>query len=171
MIITRLFGLLVSLIISVIVLLASLRTTTKKQSLINALFSLYISIVYSMIWLPLRRNLGYWNPEDRINLIPFRYIVEEKSFAMLRDTLGNLFLFIPIGIYYAYKAKNSKWKYFLLNIFMCALAEVVQLLLCVASHTMYRAIDISDLILNIAGGVIGYWLYGKIRNHFTTTGA
>ena len=89
------------------------------------------------------------------NLIPFKemFRFEFGSKMFLRNVLGNMLLFLPYGFYLSYFMKLRKVKYVLaFSIFVSIAVEVIQ-------YRIGRVFDIDDIILNIAGGVLGYYLY------------
>lgn len=95
------------------------------------------------------------------NFIPFKTIVEYvqryidgyRNLSVL-NLLGNLALFVPMGM--ALPCLSSKlncfWKVILAVLGMVVLVEIVQGILRVGS------IDIDDVIFNVVGAMIGYWV-------------
>ena len=89
------------------------------------------------------------------NLIPFKemFRFEFGSKMFLRNVLGNMLLFLPYGFYLSYFMKLKKVKYVLIfSSFVSIVVEIIQ-------YRIGRVFDIDDIILNIAGGVLGYYLY------------
>ena len=96
-----------------------------------------------------------------INLIPFHSITEYifgssedvKKFAFV-NLVGNIVLFIPLGIYVPLFKNDKRIITSLLLIFIVSLfAEVIQGLLGIGTA------DIDDIILNCVGGWIGILVY------------
>lgn len=165
MIISKIYGLILGIVISIIVCFMSLNKTTRKQTILNVLITIYLSTVFTFIWLPWRMiSSPWWNPMEDINFIPFKYLLSDLSFTVIMDTVGNLLVFIPLGAFFAYVIK-SKAKAITLTVAICSLAEIVQLLLCIIAHNMYRAIDITDLLLNILGGIVGIYLISRLKKN------
>ena len=89
------------------------------------------------------------------NLIPFKemFRFEFGSKMFIRNVLGNMLLFLPYGFYLSYFMKLRKVKYvFVFSIFVSIAVEIIQ-------YRIGRVFDIDDIILNILGGVLGYYLY------------
>ncbi len=97
------------------------------------------------------------------NFIPFKEISRYKLFSKLffRNIFGNILLFIPYGFFTTYFLKTKKIKYpLLLTIIISVTIEIVQ-------YNIGRVFDIDDIILNIIGGIIGYFVFigaDAIRN-------
>ena len=81
----------------------------------------------------------------------FRYNITSKLF--LRNVLGNIILFIPLGIFSSNIIKNKTF----IPIFFISL--VVSCSIEFAQSMIDRTADIDDVILNVLGGIIGYVLY------------
>lgn len=81
----------------------------------------------------------------------FRYNITSKLF--LRNVLGNIILFIPLGIFSTDIIKNKTF----IPIFFISL--VVSCSIEFAQSMIDRTADIDDVILNVLGGIIGYVLY------------
>lgn len=101
------------------------------------------------------------------NLVPFKTInmyVDAISSGIISyhlivdNLLGNIILFIPIGIYLPYYFNNVTKiiQVFLVTLILIFIVEATQLL------TMRGRFDIDDLILNTCGALIGFGLWKKI---------
>lgn len=100
----------------------------------------------------------------QMNLVPFKTIFLYVR-AMMRGTmnldiaianlLGNFLLFLPMGIYLPWFFVKIRYvgQYLLRLIPMLFIVELIQLL------TKRGSFDIDDLILNLAGAVLGYCLW------------
>lgn len=133
------------------------------------LFGLYCAC---MLWL----LFGRWpNPRaipfgeylsTHLNIMPFRtirlfgrllvppvrpYFVR----AALRNLLGNIFLFVPLGYFLPDLCPRLRkfWVTFLSATIIVAVVELTQLVLMVGTC------DIDDLMLNVLGASMGYGLY------------
>jgi glycopeptide antibiotics resistance protein len=89
------------------------------------------------------------------NLIPFkemfRYEIGSKLF--FRNVVGNMLMFLPYGFFTAYFLKTKKIYMVLISIFITSLTiELTQL-------SLGRVFDVDDIILNIIGGIAGYFLF------------
>ena len=98
------------------------------------------------------------------NFIPFKEIFRYDfgSFKFIKNVIGNMIMFLPYGFFVSYFLKLEKKKTIIyLSIIVSLAIEVTQLLIG-------RVFDIDDIILNICGGLCGYFLYRfliSIKNH------
>lgn len=115
---------------------------------------------WAEIWAGRRLQYG-------VNLIPFKTISGYIRSIMrgniitiaIRNLAGNLFMFLPLGIYLPIiwkkcrKMKNS----LLVSLIILISIEIMQFI------TLMGSLDIDDLILNICGVLIGYGLWKGIK--------
>ncbi len=99
-----------------------------------------------------------------INLVPFHtiadYLSHDKPLG-ISNVIGNVVLFIPMGVYLALFRPNKKQMGSLLYILLASAAiEVTQYILQVG------AADIDDVILNGIGGLLGIALYQFLKRIF-----
>lgn len=91
-----------------------------------------------------------------VNLIPFVDIIENRQGAV-REAFRNVLMLIPYG-FLTTLMKDITWKKITLQSFLFSLAiEFIQLLYCRAGILNSRTFDVTDLITNTVGGLIG-WL-------------
>lgn len=103
---------------------------------------------------------GFTSELRSINLHPFTFL---KMFSdktaidvALKNTLGNVAIFIPLGIFGAYVLREKKGIAAVICIGVSLLFEIIQFV------TGSGAADIDDIILNTIGGIIGIVLYSFI---------
>lgn len=153
---------------------------TGRQILLRILFLLYSA---GMLWLlfgqRMDRNIfygvfsappelrEYWETvKANCNFTPFRtvkqylYILEHSADSALllhaaANLAGNVILFIPLGIFLPgiFRKKASFLRFVLSVIFWVASVEVLQLV------TLLGSCDVDDLILNLAGALVGYIIF------------
>ena len=98
-----------------------------------------------------------------IQLIPFHVIITQLKNAQHRiapfifNIVGNIGVFIPIGIIFAYFFDSDFKKTVLHGLAISVFIEIVQI-------PLERTTDIDDVILNTTGTVIGYFIF-KILAH------
>lgn len=86
------------------------------------------------------------------NFVPFKEIFRYSigSDKFLRNVLGNIILFIPYGFLSSYYSDNKK----------LGIATIVTVVTSLAIESVQyyigRVFDIDDIILNLAGGIIGF---------------
>ena len=68
---------------------------------------------------------------------------------------GNVLAFMPFGFLLPVISRKDRrfWSIFLLSVALTLTLETTQLILQVGCF------DVDDMILNTAGGVLGYWIY------------
>ena len=89
------------------------------------------------------------------NFIPFKEILRYNMTSRLffKNVVGNMLLFLPFGFFISYYLKNTKpFLTLLLTVIASVSIEVVQM-------SIGRVFDVDDIILNVCGGMIGYFLY------------
>lgn len=89
------------------------------------------------------------------NFTPFKEIFryEINSSLFIKNVIGNIFLFIPFGIFISHYIKNKTFLPILfLSVLVSSSIEVTQSLIG-------RTLDIDDVILNTTGGLLGYFIY------------
>ncbi|ETI65987.1 VanZ family protein [Neobacillus vireti] len=132
-----------------------------KTVFLYGVFICYILLLIKILFFSRISPLELFNSQRTffrsINLIPFHSIMEYISgssdtlrrFA-LGNVLGNIVIFIPLGIYLPLLKNDKRVKTNLLFIFiMSLLVEIIQGLLGIGAS------DIDDIILNCLGGWIG----------------
>ena len=147
-------------IIIAFIILFITKLIINKGKLINKKRELIIITFFSYVIGVLSQALKLGNKETSfINLVPFKIIIRDiKSLIngdyliFLINIVGNILLFIPIGILVPMLWK-IKDRYVILIGFLISLSiEITQLYLG-------RVTDIDDLILNTSGVIIGLLVY------------
>ncbi len=150
------------IVVLVAVRIFALRNSSKKisfhEEFLNLLFIVYILLLFELLT-GTENNSG-----TGINLVPFseifRYPVGSKMF--IYNTLGNILLFVPYG-YFVTRYINGKSLYqiFIISFVTSLTVEILQV-------KLGRSFDVDDIILNVVGGMIGYFIYvalNAIRTH------
>jgi glycopeptide antibiotics resistance protein len=129
------------------------------------LFILYLFFLFYFLFFS--EKMGRLTGEQyRYNLVPFREIrrfikyreiVGWKAFFV--NIIGNIIAFVPFGMLVPRLSGRMKHWYLvtLLGLEFSFAVEVVQLVLKLGCF------DVDDLILNTAGGLIGYLIYVCMR--------
>lgn len=150
----------------------------KKQSaqhpLLRFLFIIYCGV---MLWLLFGRSVG-WDSSisyeqmlmRNINTTPFytiknylRVIVDRTNDSVyihcLINLLGNILLFIPIGILIPklWKKLRNFFKFFFICLLMILAVELIQL------FALLGSCDIDDVILNMTGLTTGYIIWSIFK--------
>lgn len=89
------------------------------------------------------------------NFIPFKEMFRYELFSarFIKNVLGNLVVFIPYGFYVGHllKKRNILW-ILVLSIITSSSIEFTQLMIG-------RVFDVDDIILNVIGGFLGFYIY------------
>ena len=145
-----------------IVILVSLRVTylikTGKhlylyKELLMLSFIIYILCLFQVVTF---QDDVSWSTN---NFIPFREIFRYKigSRLFLKNVLGNMLLFLPFGFFTSYYIKIEKPSTIFVLTFIASVSiESVQM-------TIGRVFDVDDIILNMCGGFIGYYIYAFMK--------
>lgn len=89
------------------------------------------------------------------NFVPFTEILRYRfgSRLFFKQVIGNMLLFIPYGFFASYYLKVKKaYLPFFLVLFASLSIETTQLMIG-------RVFDFDDILLNVFGGIIGYFIY------------
>ena len=144
------------------------RKIFQKGILIIA-FLVYLTILITVLFARAiySRNLLYESSvglKKRIsdaNFIPFRtlalyiYAFSKNTIntsSILENLIGNLVLFMPMGVFLPTLVPVSRKKHYLMMVIVLLLVEIIQLL------TGRGIFDVDDIILNFAGFLIVYWI-------------
>lgn len=134
------------------------RKTTFHEEFLNLLFIIYILLLFELL-------TGTENATGSgFNLVPFSEILRYKigSDLFIYNVVGNILLFIPFGYFVSrYCKTKSAGQILLVSLITSTIIEAMQL-------RIGRTFDIDDIILNVIGGILGYYLYialNAIRTH------
>lgn len=135
-------------------LILSIKNKQVRKYKIHIVFLIYLICILTLTFF----KGAYGDGVAGINLNPLEIINDfNLSSNTLLLLLGNLFLYIPIGIYIRYILNISSVKLFLGIIIYCIIIEFIQYI------TKLGIFDINDIILNSCGFIIGVLIYEKIR--------
>jgi glycopeptide antibiotics resistance protein len=124
----------------------------------NTIFFFYILELIDVTIFPI--EIGIRNYPLKPNFAPFKSILELLNHSWyvvaLRNIGGNVLLFVPLGVLMPLKNKaiNSKWKMIVVACLVSLIIELFQLFVVPS-----RSADVDDFILNILGGLVGYFFY------------
>ena len=124
-----------------------------KQILYVLTFLYSIGLLILLFFRPKAQSYG------TINLIPFEtihfYLSGNVAYLIALYNLGaNIGLFIPFGLFYRYMKKTPALKQ-LLIITICSISTIEWLQFI----TKRGSLDIDDLILNVLGVCLGYYIH------------
>lgn len=144
----------------------------KKNASKDAYYIVFIIYCIFMLWLLFGRRQYQFDGDYKelyntlVNLRPLKtisaylYVLENREDAYLRgvaayNLFGNIALFIPYGIFlpYLFKRLRKLWKAMLIGVITIVCVELLQIV------TLRGSCDIDDLILNMIGIFLGYFMY------------
>jgi glycopeptide antibiotics resistance protein len=151
---------------------AGVLAISNKTKLLAATLVVYIGVVFAFTIVPTHLS-GFRNPRSyHINVSPLGYSFTcflkdpnqhpHITTFCLRNTLGNLALFVPLGILLPLVSKRfQSFKRVLLSALMLSVSvEAIQFLLRFFGNP--RAVDIDDVILNALGACVGFAIYKSL---------
>lgn len=138
------------LLIPVFLILQKIRLHTFRLTIIHFLFAAYLAAVYLLVGLPTSQFIRF---DINFSLIPFVGMIDD-----LRNTILNVLLFIPLGFFLPllWRKYQAFHNIILFGLSMTLSIECLQLF-------NYRATDINDIITNVFGTVIGFFLFGFFK--------
>lgn len=123
--------------------------------LTKTLLLIYMIVLGWIILLKLGVQFSYVE-ERKINLIPFANGNYDRM-----ETVLNVFIFIPLGIYAGILFRKRTFQFNLFFFFLISLMlEGLQYVF------KFGTFDITDLLTNTSGGILGFvlfWAFGKLN--------
>jgi len=150
-----------------------------KMALANLGYIISLSLITAFCFFPfpfqqeliddiILNNEGVLN-----NFIPFHTIMVSFTDAikyhvyseLIYSILGNILLFVPLGIslFLGINGNKKTLRTLITIVIISILVESLQGLFNSLLGYNYRSVDIDDLILNSIGGMIGYYIPNKIK--------
>ncbi len=118
-----------------------------------------IIVILGVTLMPIITSLPFMldHPYTGMNLVPFVDIIYERG-DFMRQVKLNVLLFIPFGFLYPLTTRRNTLSNTILHAFILSLIiELSQPLL-----SQGRVSDVTDLITNTTGALIGYLIYWPI---------
>ncbi len=133
----------------------------KDLLLVNTLMYIYLSFVLYFTLMPVITSLPFIlnHPYIPMNMIPFVDIVMGRG-DFLRQVLLNVIMTVPFGFLFPMTRRRPSG--FARTVFFCFLMSLGIELLQPLIDGIHSA-DITDLITNSIGGMVGYLLYIVFR--------
>lgn len=118
------------------------------EELLTLIFVIYLLMFFQVV--TFQDVISYGN-----NFIPFKELTRYSigSNLFYKNVIGNILLFMPYGFFVSYYLKLDKKRIaFLLVLIVSLSIECIQLLIG-------RCFDVDDILLNLIGGMIGFFIY------------
>lgn len=123
------------------------------EELIHLSFIIYI---LSLFYVVTFQDVNYGTSNFTFFKEMFRYEIGSPLF--IKNVLGNILLFIPLGFYISHYLKSDKILFpFIIIVLSSVTIEFTQL-------KIGRVFDVDDILLNIVGGIIGYLFYKSLKH-------
>lgn len=119
------------------------------KELLSLSFLIYIMCLFQVVTF---QDDTTWSSN---NFIPFKEIMRYNMGSRLffKNVIGNMVMFLPYGFFVSYYLDNKKLSLtFILTLITSVAIETVQLIIG-------RVFDIDDIILNVIGGTLGFYIY------------
>ncbi|MFC6170803.1 VanZ family protein [Loigolactobacillus jiayinensis] len=129
-------------------------TKIKNKALLKGLFAVYLLALFWIILLKLNLSMIQLGSQRSINLIPFAASALVNGHIDWWEPLLNVVAFIPLGVYTAILYKRRRIRLIVATSVFC---EVTQFILGIGAS------DITDVITNTVGGLIGLLVYHLIE--------
>ena len=134
----------------------NMKENNKTNKLTNVLFIIYLIALFWILLFKLGVRFSYMEKRN-VNLIPFGKID-------VSEIILNVVIFVPLGIYAGVLFKRWVFVKKLVFFFLISLMfEVLQLIFRIG------AFDITDIITNILGGIIGSLIFEAIEKLFNNS--
>ena len=138
---------------------------SRQSNLTRILFAVYILILVWILLFKMSFSIDELYKNRSINIIPFMSSVIVNGKIDTSEIINNIIVFIPVGIYVCMLKKDwSILKKISVGFFISLGIEVLQFVLAIG------ATDITDLIGNTLGGIIGigvFYLFSKVFKNKT----
>ena len=141
----------------IFVLFRKWRTRGNDVLLVNTLMYVYLSFVLYFTLMPVITSLPFVlnHPYTPMNLVPFVDVLEGRG-DFLRQIILNVIMTAPFG--FLFPLTQIGTAKFGRTVFFCFLMSLgIELLQPLISGS--RSSDITDIITNVTGGVLGYGFY------------
>ena len=126
----------------------------RQHNLTRILFAVYFLILVWILLFKMSFSIDELYKNRSINIIPFMGSVIVNGRIYISEIINNIVVFIPVGIYVCMLKKDwSILKKISVGFFISLSIEVLQFILAIG------ATDITDLIGNTLGGIIGIFVF------------
>lgn len=133
------------------------KSKDKDILIVNTLMYIYLSFVLYFTMMPIITSLPFIFNHTYVpmNLVPF-IDVSARHGDFIRQIVLNIVMTVPFG--FLFPLTRNRTGKFVTTVFFCFLMSLgIEILQPLINSS--RASDITDLITNVIGGVIGYGFY------------
>ncbi|MFF3025297.1 VanZ family protein [Gottfriedia sp. NPDC057948] len=136
---------------------------------------LYVAGLVKVAIFPFHIFLGDKHPlniyvlNQYIELLPFRSIFISLTRGLWIQVIGNIIMFVPLGVFIGLYKSNYLFNNVILLVFLYSLLiEITQLCISLVTGYPSRVFDTSDLLLNTIGGLMGWWFLKILSTNLPT---
>ena len=139
----------------------------RDRNLTRGLLLIYLLVLTWIILFKMQINLSYIGRMQyrNVNLIPFQGSAVVNGRIELSEIILNVIAFVPFGVYISMLKENRNWFQKAIPVFLTSfIYETLQYVFAIGAS------DITDLLGNTLGGLIGillFWLLSKILKENT----
>lgn len=153
----EIFDFIVLFFIYIFVFYRKWKVQGKEVLFINTIMYIYLSFVLYFTLMPIITSLPFIFNHSYVpmNLVPFIDVLDGKG-DFIRQVVLNIIMTIPFGFILPL-IKNQKINLIKIVLYTFLLSLSIELLQPLIND--FRSSDITDLITNVLGGIIGYILY------------
>ncbi len=129
----------------------------KDILLVNTLMYTYLSFVLYFTLMPIITSIPFVlnHPYKPMNLVPFIDVLEGRG-DFLRQIILNVIMTVPFG--FLYPLTRNRTGKFITTVLFCFLMSLgIEILQPLVDGS--RSSDITDIITNVIGGMLGYGFY------------
>ncbi len=129
----------------------------KDILLVNTLMYIYLSFVLYFTLMPILTSIPFIlnHPYTPMNLVPFIDVLEGRG-DFFRQIVLNIIMTIPFG--FLFPLTRNRTAKFSRTVFACFLMSLgIEILQPLINGS--RSSDVTDLITNVIGGMLGYVFY------------
>lgn len=132
----------------IVYLLKNKKKIILYKELLTLLFVIYVLCLFYIVTF---QDVSFNNSNFVLFREMLRYDFGSKLF--IKNVIGNVILFLPYGFFMTYYLKLDRLKsIFGLSLLISLTIETTQLMIG-------RVFDIDDIILNVIGGIVGFYIY------------
>ncbi|MGG3838070.1 VanZ family protein [Paenibacillus thiaminolyticus] len=137
---------------------------SKKHLILNSMIYVYIVMVLFVTLMPFTLPFGGTNNlfMETANFIPFRDLMANYS-GGARELILNVIMMMPFGFLYPIIKKKGVLSTVALTFLFSLIIESSQLLSAWWGGLHSRTFDVTDLITNTFGGLLGYLIFLVLR--------
>ncbi len=137
------------------------RTKGRDVLVVNTLLYIYLSFVLYFTLMPIITSLPFIlnHPYKPMNLVPFIDVSMGRG-DFLRQIILNVIMTVPFG--FLFPLTQNRTAHFGRTVFFCLLMSLcIEMLQPLING--FRTADITDVITNMTGGILGYVFYVIFR--------